>query len=167
MSDANAGKILVAIHNGVYVIKMSGDVRLTLCIPFDEHIERLISQDGFESVLFDLSKAEGLDSTTLGLMAKLAVKNLELKGHKSLIVSDDPGIQRLLICMGLDEICEIISAADKEQIPSSEFTDLESKGDYDENAVREKVLESHIHLMGLNDKNKETFKDLVCTLRSA
>ena len=35
MLDVAMGQILVADHQGVYVIKMVGDVRLTLCVSFD------------------------------------------------------------------------------------------------------------------------------------
>lgn len=52
------GQILVADHQGVYVIKMIGDVRLTLCISFDQFIDNMFSAPDFQAVLFDLSEAE-------------------------------------------------------------------------------------------------------------
>jgi len=66
------GQILVADQQGVYVIKMIGDVRLTLCISFDRFIEKMLGQPDFSMVLFDLSQASGIDSTTLGLAFALS-----------------------------------------------------------------------------------------------
>ena len=74
MSDVESGEILIADYQGIYVIKMSGDVRLNLCIAFDDCIESLFAREDFQSVFFDLSCAENLDSTTLGLIAKVAIK---------------------------------------------------------------------------------------------
>lgn len=165
MSDVSSGEILVADHQGIYVIKMKGDVRLTLCISFDECIEELISRQDFCSVLFDLSEVEGLDSTTLGLVAKLAVKSQEQKQEKPLIIGADTAIQRLLVSMGLDDLCEFIDTLPNNYCETSDFVRLQAEGVSDENQIKAKVLESHCVLMGLNETNKETFKDLVQTLK--
>ncbi len=169
-SDVSSGEILVADHNGVYVIKMSGDVRLTLCIPFDNCIENLIKQDDFCTVLFDLNEAYGLDSTTLGLIAKLAVKSQTKHNKAPLLLCKDPAIKRLIMSMGLDDICEMVS-----DVPNScsatyrnnGFTHLEPSQQADESVLKSKILESHYALMELNKTNHETFKDLVQTLRES
>ena len=67
------GKILAASHNGAYVIRFEGDVRLTLCTTIDDYFQRMYDDPAFASVWVDLCSAEGLDSTTLGLLAKLAL----------------------------------------------------------------------------------------------
>ncbi|MGH1486687.1 MAG: STAS domain-containing protein [Cellvibrionaceae bacterium] len=165
MSDVASGEILVADHKGVYVIKMSGDVRLTLCVSFDDCIEDLISRKGFCTVLFDLSDVQGMDSTTLGLVAKLAVKSGEHKQAKPLIICNDPGIQRLLTTMGLDEVCELIDSPPTDYCETSEFVSLKADDNATEDLVKAKVLESHCVLMELNESNRETFQDLVHTLK--
>ncbi len=50
------GQILVADHEGVYVIKMVGDVRLTLSISFDAFIESVLMRDNFISILYSFTK---------------------------------------------------------------------------------------------------------------
>jgi anti-anti-sigma regulatory factor len=87
------GQILVADHNGVYVIKMMGDVRLTLCISFDQFIDAMFKSENFTSVLFDLSDAEAIDSTTLGLMAKISILGQERRGVIPVILASNPSIQ--------------------------------------------------------------------------
>jgi len=166
MSDVSSGNILVADHQGVYVIKMSGDVRLTLCISFDECIEELTARDGFYTILFDLTEAEGLDSTTLGLIAKLAVKSHAQNNKKPLIICTDPGIERLITTMGLDDVCELIAEPPTEYCEITDFVSLNEVDDsYDEEQIKSKILESHCVLMELNESNRETFKDLVQTLK--
>ena len=165
MSDVASGEILVADHNGVYVIRMSGDVRLTLCVSFDQYIEDLISRKSFFTVLFDMSDVQGMDSTTLGLVAKLAVKSVEHKQMKPWIICNDPNIQRLLTTMGLDEVCELMDAPPADYCENSAFVSLPEDHSVAEDLVKAKVLESHCVLMGLNESNRATFQDLVHTLK--
>ncbi len=68
------GKILAASHHGAYVIRLEGDVRLTLCTTIDEYFQKMFSDPEFASVWLDLCDAEGIDSTTLGLLAKLELQ---------------------------------------------------------------------------------------------
>lgn len=165
MLETSLGQILVADHEGVYVIKMVGDVRLTLCISFDQYIEMLFGKNDFRTILFDLSEAEGLDSTTLGLIAKIAVKSEAVKSIQPLIISDNPEIKKLLSSMAIDTVCEIITQPPQDYCTTGSFLGLEAC-EGEECLVKEKVLEAHCVLMGLNESNKETFKDLVQTLNS-
>jgi anti-anti-sigma regulatory factor len=165
MLETSLGKILVADHDGVYVIKMIGDVRLTLCVSFDQYIIMLFAKNDFRTILFDLSEAQGLDSTTLGLIAKIAVKSEAIKNIKPLIISDSPDIQKLLSSMAIDTVCEIIDSPPQNYCATTGFSGLE-ECEGEECLVKEKVLEAHCVLMGLNESNKETFKDLVKTLNN-
>ena len=68
------GRILVADHNGVYMLKFVGDVRVTLCATVDDYLHRMFDDREFKSVLVDLSETEGIDSTSLGILAKLSIQ---------------------------------------------------------------------------------------------
>lgn len=157
------GQILVADHEGVYVIKMTGDVRLTLCISFDQFIDTMLSADNFSSVLFDLSEAEAVDSTTLGLMAKISLLAQERRGTKPVILATNASIQRILETMGFADIFIIVDKLNMELSPDKKLTVIEC----DENMVKEKVIEAHKILMGLNAENHETFKNLVNMLENS
>ena len=74
-------------------------MRLTLCSTIDEYFQRMFDDPDFASVWVDLCDAEGIDSTTLGLLAKLALKIKEKFGFEPAIYSCDPGINRLLKSM--------------------------------------------------------------------
>lgn len=163
MADVESGEILVADHDGVYIIKMSGDVRLNLCVAFDDCIESLFDRNGFESVLFDFSEADNMDSTTLGLVAKLAVWYQKVKKGKPIAYCTNPGVRRLLQTMGLQELCEVVDTLPDFSTSSPEYQRL--KASSEEDKVKAKVLESHHVLMELNETNRQTFKDLVETLK--
>jgi anti-anti-sigma factor len=154
------GKVLVAEHKETYVLKLVGDVRLTLSSTIEQFVERMFSCVTCQAVVVDLTEAEGLDSTTLGLLAKMALfvrKHLHIR---PIAVSDNDSILRLLSSMGFEQIFdiqrtrEVCAVADRE---------LQAET-LDEKAAREKVLQAHQVLMTLNQKNRETFKELVDSL---
>ena len=154
------GQILAASHDGAYVIRLEGDVRLTLCTTIDEYFQCMYEDPAFVSVWVDLCDAEGLDSTTLGLLAKLALTVKERFGFQPAIYSCDPGINRLLKSMGFqrlfdlrDEVCD--NPEETTAVPVLPGT---------EQTVKEKVIEAHRVLMGLNATNRARFKDLLSAL---
>jgi len=155
-----SGQIMVGAHDGIYVIKLVGDVRLNLCTSFDNFIDNMFTHDDFADVVFDLHKAEGVDSTTLGLMAKIAIRALERGCQKPLALSADAGIRRLLDAMGFEALIEL---SDEHRDFATETRPLQCKSP-DECAAREKVLEAHRVLMSMNERNAEAFRDLVHTL---
>ncbi len=161
------GTIKIAEHEGVFVIKLEGDVRLTLCLSFDEFIEDMLNQPNYSSVIFDLTKAQAIDSTTLGLMAKVSIKAGH-HGHDSpLVVSSSPSITRILVSMGFDDIFRLVDGAEFE-IDRENADDViviaEKNGN--ETEVQKKVLEAHHILMDMNDENHACFKELIETLES-
>jgi anti-anti-sigma factor len=154
------GRILAASQDGAYVIRLEGDVRLTLCTTIDDFFERMFADPNFASVWVDLCDAEGIDSTTLGLLAKLALKVKKRFGFVPAIYSCEPGINRLLRSMAFhrlfvlhEESCS--NPADIEEIP----TVIGS-----EESVKRKVIEAHRVLMGVSDENRDRFKDLITAL---
>ncbi|MFT6389520.1 MAG: hypothetical protein ACJAUP_002913 [Cellvibrionaceae bacterium] len=68
--------------------------------------------------------------------------------------------------MGLDDVCELIDQPPKGYCKITDFVSLnEVDASYDEELIKAKILESHSVLMELNESNRETFKDLVQTLK--
>lgn len=157
------GQILVADHAGVYIIKMTGDVRLTLCISFDQFIDAMLAAPNFSSVLFDLSEAEAVDSTTLGLMAKISLLSQDKRNITPVILATNASIKRILETMGFADIFTIVDKLEVDLAPEKTLTAIEC----DEQVVKEKVLEAHKILMSLNAQNHETFKNLVNMLENS
>jgi len=160
VADMQDGKILAASHNGAYVIRFEGDVRLTLCTTIDDYFQRMYDDPAFASVWVDLCSAEGLDSTTLGLLAKLALTVKERFGFEPAIYSCDPGINRLIKSMGFQRLFDLreeVCGAPEEAtaIPVVEGSEA---------VVKDKVIEAHRVLMELSPDNRARFKDLLTVL---
>lgn len=101
MSD---GEIYYACQDGHYVLKFVGEVRLTLCSTIDKHLEHCLSKEMISDTLVDLTETTNIDSTSLGLVAKLAIKCSERDMPKPTLVSTNPDITQILIAMGFDQV---------------------------------------------------------------
>lgn len=159
-----SGQIMVGDHQGIYVVKLVGDVRLNLCTSFDNFIDKMFSHSEFRGVVFDMHETEGVDSTTLGLMAKIAFRSAERKGGKPLVLCEDRGLLHLLDSMGFEDLMDISSDADNDAY-HAEPAPLKCNAP-DEHTAREMVLEAHRVLMSMNEQNESTFRDLVHALES-
>ena len=71
------GKILISDKSDNYLLKLVGDVRLTLSGTLNRYMEILFGKNQVKSVVVDMLDADGVDSTTLGLIAKLGLHSRE------------------------------------------------------------------------------------------
>ena len=157
------GRILVAHHDGVYLMKFVGDVRVTLCVTVDSFLDSMFRDKHFNSVVVDLSRTEGIDSTSLGILAKLSIQAQDRFGFIPTLVSTNSDITRLLRSMGFEDVFNIVEEPIEAENQLGELpTRITSEED-----VRQRVLEAHRVLMSLNDANREAFQDLVETLEAA
>jgi anti-anti-sigma factor len=156
------GRILVGAHDGVYVLLFEGDVRVTLCTAIDTFLERMFDDVAFKSVVVDLARTDSIDSTSLGLLAKLSIQADKRFGYRPMLVSTRPDVTRVLVTMGLDDVFNLV----REPLVHDEQLGELPCGCLAEHEVRKRVIEAHRLLMDLNDGNREAFHDLVKTLEA-
>ena len=157
------GKIQFAESEGTFVLKFVGDVRLTLCAALDAYIEKIFSVLTFNAIIIDLTEADGIDSTSLGLLAKLSILSKQKVGFLPTLVSDQDDMNRLLQSMGFDQVFNIVSQLTP---TDAELKDLPGQM-LSEELVKDKVLEAYRILMNLNEHNRAAFRDLVSALESS
>lgn len=153
-------KILQAESSGVYVLKLVGEVRLNSCSALDSVLASMAENDNFATLVVDLSEATLLDSTTLGMLAKLAIKAKNKSHFLPSIISVNPDVTRLLTTMGFESVYLIL----KEPASNHERLAEVSPVEMSEKEMRAKVLCAHKVLMDMNEDNREQFKDLVRAL---
>ena len=158
-----SGRILVADSDGTYLLKFVGDVRVNLCAAVDGFLADMYRDADFKSVVVDLSRTEGIDSTSLGVLAKLSIAARERFGLKPTLVSTNYDITRILTTMGFDDIFHIVERPLVEEAQLGELPQAESTPE----DSRRRVLEAHRVLMGMNESNASAFRDLVATLEAA
>ncbi len=151
------GRIKAAFDSGVFVLKLCGDVRLTLCATLDRQARQLAETPGLETLIIDLRDTTNVDSTALGFLAKVAMAVQGRVAEPPTIIADHPDVRRMLDVMGFARIFTLVEAPITE---TRELHDLpEVPTDVEE--TRQRVLEAHRILMRLNEHNREEFQPLV------
>lgn len=149
----------------VRVIKFVGEIRYTVCCSLDNLIEHQLAADNLDTVYIDLREVTSIDSTSLGLLAKIA-NTLRGRGRaKAVLLSAADDIDELLESMGFDEIFTI-RHADENAVdcpPARQRLDIHPPPAKDQ--MSEKVFEAHNVLSNLNDKNRALFEDVLGVLK--
>ena len=151
------GRIKAAFDSGVFVLKLCGDVRLTLCATLDQQARQLAETPCLETLIIDLRDTTNVDSTALGFLAKVAMAVQGRVTERPTIIADNPDVRRMLDVMGFSRIFTLVETPITE---TCELCDLpEIPTDVEE--TRQRVLEAHRILMRLNEHNREEFQPLV------
>ena len=151
------GRLKAAFDAGVFVLKLCGDVRLTLCATLDNEAQRLADMPGLKTVIVDLREATNVDSTALGFLAKVAMAVQGRLEYPPTIVADHPDVRRMLDVMGFSRYFTLVHAPIAEPDDLAELPQVEA----DAQGIEARILEAHRILMRMNEHNREEFQPLV------
>jgi anti-anti-sigma factor len=154
------GKILHASQDGIHVLRFVGDIRYTLGHSLDRFLEGLFAGSTPAGFVIDLTATDCIDSTNLGLLARIAREMHNHSAPRVTIVSDRPDINAVLTSMALDEVFDIVSRA---SVPDGGEQELPRKK-ADRDSLSRTLLKAHRALMELSERNAETFRDVVAKL---
>ncbi len=158
----SVGRILVSDEAGNYLIKFIGDVRVTLCGSLNRYMETIFGNSDVKKVVVDMLEAEGLDSTTLGLMAKLGLHCRKAYSIDVQVFCQNPSILHTLDCMGFNELFDIFQQVPESNAKLHSIVSVDAEVD----DIRKQVLEAHKLLVQLNPENSTEFTDLIRALES-
>ncbi len=151
------GRILAAESGDTRILKLVGDVRLTLCSTLNAYIDSVVNGKQPTAMLVDLSETEALDSTTLGMLAKLSVRVRERWQIPTTLVSSRKDVTRILESMGVAQVFVLIDHSNGIPPVLDEIPLLPAS----EEQMRTQILEAHRTLMEMNESNRERFRELV------
>ena len=156
-------RVLVGLQDKkVFCLKLEGDVRVPWCVSLETYCGYVIQQPNLSGVCVDLTQAVNLDSTTLGVLAKVAILCSKHCEGRARLLCADPDLIRLAESMGFDTVFDI---AEGPALTGVSFDELPYV-DCSESEFQESVISAHRTLMDMNDDNKAAFSDLVAALES-
>jgi len=158
----NSGRILVANVNNIPILKFIGDVRVLMSGTLDNYFSTLYSKPILDRMIVDMTETQGIDSTALGLLAKMAIQLRNRFNVSPTIISTNPDITKILKSMSFDLICDIVEDANPRNADYDELSQVNDSEDH----VRQKVIEAHQTLMTLSEDNRAEFQDLVSALKA-
>jgi anti-anti-sigma factor len=170
----SSGRVTHAESGGVHLLRYFGRVDYVLAPAIKQFADNLVRQGEVRGWVFDLTEAEILDSTNLGLLARLAerARRGDERAARSVIVSTSDDINSVLRSMSFDQIFEIVTApfpAGTGPIPSlASGEDIRSIGGGSPSAreVGQTMLDAHRALMALSDAGRLEFEHVVAALEA-
>ncbi|MBI2423774.1 MAG: hypothetical protein HYV27_13170 [Candidatus Hydrogenedentes bacterium] len=161
-----APEIRWAELDGTLLLQLSGDVRQTAFADmkksaiFFTFVEGVFSSGTVRRVLIDVEHVVAMDSTHLGLLARLAVLSQNTLGCPPVLYAPTEKPVKLLRAMGMTGLFVLC------QEPLAMHVETQALPETGGAATRDAVLTAHRTLAQLNESNREQFKTLIDLLES-
>ena len=150
-------RIQAAYVDHVFILKLAGDVRLTLCATLDQQVSALAALTDLQDVIIDLRDVVNLDSTSLGFLAKIALAIKARLNRQPVVIASHPDVLRMFEVMGFGQYVMLSEAPPPNVGPLYDLPVVH----VDEEGLRERILDAHRTLMDMNDRNRDEFQPLV------
>lgn len=157
MAAPDSGEVFYAHQGDDWVLRVQGALRYTNANAVDRFLDELFAERHPAMVCVDLNAATAIDSTGIGLLAKIA-NGMERSGHgQPVLFSQNPDINELLTSVCLDDVCRIVAGAPEadpqaEPIPAT---------DPSEGELARTILDAHRLLCELSESNRAQFQSVV------
>ena len=158
------GRVTYAARNDWNLLRYFGRVDYTMAPSIEQFVDRILAGEDVRPFVFDLREALLLDSTNLGLLARVAAQVRRTSGAGCVIVCTSEDIHDVLLSMGFDAVFEIVrdhpacAAPGDEAVITGKST---SRGE-----LLHTMLDAHRTLVGLNEKDRAEFEDVVTMLEA-
>jgi anti-anti-sigma factor len=157
--DNLTSQVLYASRDGVHCLRFVGDIRYALAPSVNRFVDDLFRTEVPQDFVIDLTQTRIIDSTSLGVIARIANHMHEHGAPRVTIVSTRHDVTEILLTMGFDEVFDIVT--EPPAVPAVKALPVEEA---DRDSLARTVVEAHRILMSLNECNRELFRDLVAVL---
>ncbi|HJF27993.1 anti-anti-sigma factor GigB [Acinetobacter bohemicus] len=157
----STGHVEYASLNGTHIFKLIGEVRAQSCISLDKLLNKLEQQDNVVGAIVDLTETSFIDSTVLGVLAKLGLKLKQIHEIQPVMLSTNSDITTLANSMGLGQVFVILNYCGDSNVCTRALMEEHIT----HQAMLSTVLDAHKTLMKLNQSNQNMFEPLVKQLQ--
>ncbi|MFH7808985.1 MULTISPECIES: anti-anti-sigma factor GigB [unclassified Acinetobacter] len=157
----STGHVEYASLNGTHIFKLIGEVRAQSCISLDKLLNRIEQQSNVVGAIVDLTQTTFIDSTVLGILAKLGLKLKQIHNIQAVMLSTNSDITTLANSMGLGQVFVILNYCGDPNVCTLELTEEHIT----HRNMLTTVLDAHKTLMELNQSNQNMFEPLVKQLQ--
>lgn len=154
----NTGQIYYAVAEQRGFLKLAGEIRYPLGQSLNQAVNSLFAGPEIQGVVVDLQETEFIDSTCLGLLARVATQKPQRTRERPVIVSTNADINRLLETMGFNHAFDLLQSPAKS---SADFAQAEGPVKSSARLDRRVVLDAHRALCEINEHNRHLFLNVV------
>lgn len=150
------GQVLYARRGDDWVLRVQGALRYTNANAVDRFIDDLFARLRPSSVCVDLNDTTAIDSTGIGLLAKIARGLARDHSSRPILFSRNPEINELLASVCLDDVCRIVPAT-----PAPTATEPIPASDPSEEEMARTIVDAHRLLSELSERNRTQFQSVL------
>jgi anti-anti-sigma factor len=142
----------------VHVLRYAGDIRYPLASSVQHFVRDELDGVAIAELVFDLTATRIIDSTNLGLIARIG-QEVQARGGEVLIVAPAGPVREVLSSMGFEQVfplCERLPV-----LPAGEQISEHQDGPEDRARL---MLAAHRTLMNLDPANEARFREVAALL---
>ena len=158
--DSKQGRALFGSDGETFYVKWQGQIRYPMAPQLDAFYAAALQSCSFGSMCIDLREATALDSTAMGILARLGKFMLGRVGRRAILVYHPGDVIETLLTVGFDAVFVMVRES-----PEAEPELVEISGDGEARSLGATMLEAHEELMSLNERNEQEFRGVVGMLR--
>jgi anti-anti-sigma regulatory factor len=156
------GTARYACNDGTWFIKLAGDVRHPLGPALSALLDRALGEPASTRFVIDLTEAENIDSTCLGILARIPNRTPAGSGQRPVIITGGGDIAELLLAICFDRLFDLVESAAE---APGELADTPVIG-VGPDGMLDLLLESHRRLCAIDERTHAVFKDVVEALET-
>ena len=157
-----SSRYLYAQKDRTYYLRLIGNLSYITCAGFKSFTDKIINENLAEEIFVDLSEAQSIDSTNLGILAKCALYFKSKKQTDPIIYCQDQDINITLRKNGFDTIFNIV-VGDSPQVENMDELSLDKFNNRE--GLNNALVDAHEVLSKINESNKLKYKDVLKLLR--
>ena len=146
------------------ILALSGHVRYVTVRALRAFIDDLVARNDADTMIIDLRELEAIDSTGMGLLARLGRTTLA-HGRRAVIVCAVHDVMTCLKSAAFDKLLVIVEQWPFEHEPKLTELSLQSK-DNRADMMGRFILDAHRDLAALSDDNQQTFAGVIEALEA-
>ena len=158
----NEGKYLCAREDRLLVLKLVGRITYAGSAGFEAFLDRILADGDFNDVVIDLTETTYIDSTNLGLLARVGAFTIERRQRKTTLLSTNPDVNQVLTSMAFDRVFLLVDHPEECVGPF----ELIPNGPDSEWRMACRMVEAHRTLMQLSAENRIRFQSVVDVLEA-
>jgi anti-anti-sigma factor len=142
------------------IIRLVGAIKYTtVAADFEKFIDTFIDKPDIIDVIIDMRECNYIDSTDLGILARISITQNQKNANKPVIVhTPDSGISTILKDVGFGRV---FTLTDTITLQDTKFSDIESGEKQTELELAKMMVTAHEELIDMDESNLEKFSSVV------
>jgi anti-anti-sigma factor len=152
------------------VLRLFGPIRFRSVRELRRFVDDVVAHDGGgdDGVSLDLRGVDMIDSTGLGLLARVGRLSLEQRGRRAVIVCPDNDVATSLRSAAFDQLFLMLDEYPYRD--SAPFTEIALEppdgGSAGEPELGRMILDAHRDLAAISERNLEVYRDVIAALEA-